>query len=197
MIYRAVRPLGITYFSTNSLYYLLIPGKALPSLSQIMRWERRAWEGSRETIRQRQWGSQWAPAEESERKVKTQKGWRTRSKGRGPGGGQSAVIPCWALALGKWWDRQNLLKQRARRHFTEINKLKWGHWGSGGRQPNITSVFRGWNQDTDRDGGKTMWRQRDHHLQAKETSLRKSWFCQHLHLKLPHLQKSKRTHVCV
>ena len=115
----------------------------------------------------------------------------------GPGGRQSAVRPCWALALGKWWDQQNLLKQRARRHFTEINKLKWGHWGSEGRQHNITSVCRGWNQDTDRDRRKTMWRQRDHHLQAKETSLRKSWFCQHLHLKLPHLQKSKRTHVCV
>ena len=194
MIYRAVRPLVITYFSTNSLYYLLIPCKALPSLSQIMRWERGDWEGSRETIWERAWGSRWALAEESERKVKTQE-----EKGQEETEDQDEG----SLLLGHTgrWHLEN----------DGINKIYWNRKGTlhrdnevkmrspwGGGAPTQYNQCHQRMKSGHRQGQREdhVTAKREHHLQAKETSLRKNWFCQYLHLKHPHLQKSKRIHFC-
>lgn len=133
MIYRAVRPLVITYFSTNSLYYLLIPCKPLPNLSQIMRWERGDWEGSRETIRERGWGSRRALAEESERKVKIQgsKG-QEETEGQDEGSLLLGHAGLWRLKNGgiskTYWSRKETL---LRDNEVKMRSL----WGEGGSNP--------------------------------------------------------------
>lgn len=191
MIYRAVRPLVITYFSTNSLYYLLIPCKALPSLSQIMRWGKRRLRGKqRNHLRGHEGAGGHLQRSQRER-------WRHRRRKAKKRRRTGTGVCCWPLGVGAWKMMVSTKSTEIeRRHFTEIMKLKWGHRGEGG-STQYNQCRQGMKSGHQaRNRGKTTWRQRGHHLQAKETSLTKNWFCQYLHLRHPHLQKEQRIHFC-